>query len=229
MRALGVSSAPFEAGRFVQRRRNARRKRIFDLAICLCLAPIWLPLGAALYVLVLLADGRPVFYRARRVGQGGRPFFAFKFRTMRAPGVCADAGVTGGDKSGRITRLGRVLRRYRLDELPQMINVIRAEMSLVGPRPPDPRYVAAFPQIYVPVLQSRPGLTGLSTLIMYRFEDRVLSQCDTPAATDEVYCRRAIPRKARLDMIYQRRESRPGLIWFDIWVIARSVATVLVN
>ncbi len=129
-----------------------------------------------------------------------RPFRLIKLRTMRSDG--ANGGVTGGDKAGRVSGFQRLLRRSRMDEVPQLWNVIRGDISLVGPRPPLRQYVQAYPELYARVLQSRPGITGLATLIYHRHEERLLARCRTAAETDAVYRRRCIPRKARLDLIY---------------------------
>lgn len=175
-------------------------KRLFDLAIALLLLVMLSPvlLGVALAVLVL--DGRPVIYGARRMRAPGRPFTLWKFRTMSV--VDEDQGVSGGHKSARITPVGRFLRRTRLDELPQLVNVIVGDMSFVGPRPPDPRYVEMFPGLYGEVLKSRPGITGLATLVYHKTEERLLAPCRTAEETEAVYVGRCVPRKARLDMIY---------------------------
>ena len=224
IRALGLAE---QVGISVRSHGIALSKRLFDLFLVLLTAPLTLPLGIFLWLLILVREGRPAFYRARRSGQDGVPFYALKFRTMRTDAENADQGVSGGDKTYRISRFSAILRRSRLDELPQLINVLTGDMSLVGPRPPDPRYVEMFPGVYGEVLRSRPGLTGLATLYMHRFEDRVLKDCKTREETETVYCRRCIPRKAQLDMMYQRRSRQPGAVCFDVWIIWQSVRSVL--
>ena len=121
--------------------------------------------------------------------------------------VDEDAGVSGGDKSARITPLGAKLRARRLDEFPQLWNILKGDLSFVGPRPPLREYVERFPQIYGQVLKSRPGVTGLATIRFHKHEDRLLARCKTPEATDDIYTRICVPRKARLDLIYQRNQS----------------------
>jgi lipopolysaccharide/colanic/teichoic acid biosynthesis glycosyltransferase len=118
-----------------------------------------------------------------------------------------DSGVSGGDKTARITRTGTFLRRHRLDEIPQLWNVLRGDISFVGPRPPLRSYVEQFPDIYREVLKSRPGITGMATLTFHRTEERLLADCKTAAETEAVYIRRCVPRKARLDLIYARRRT----------------------
>ena len=180
-------------------------KRLVDLVLAVLLATL-LALPFGLVVLVLwLREGRPVFYVAERMRAPGRPFQLWKLRTMAvAP---AEAGVSGGDKTARITATGRFLRRSRLDEVPQLWNVLTGDMSFVGPRPPLRIYVERFPDLYALVLQSRPGITGLATLTFHRHEEALLAKCATAAETDTVYARRCVPRKARIDLIYQRRRS----------------------
>lgn len=196
-------------------------KRAFDLVFALLLLPVLAPVIAAVGLWILLADGRPVFYLAERMKAPGEPFLLWKFRTMTT--VAADAGVSGGDKSARVTRTGRLLRRYRLDELPQIWNILKGDMSFVGPRPPLRQYVERFPALYAQVLQSRPGVTGLASLVYHRHEERILAACTTAQETDAAYCRRCIPAKARLDLIYQNHRS----ICVDLVLIGRTVARVL--
>lgn len=196
-------------------------KRALDLSLAL-LAAVVLAVPFALLVLAVWAtQGRPILYDSLRMSAPGRPFRLWKLRTMRPdPG---DSGVTGADKADRITPLGRFLRRTRLDEVPQLWNVIRGDISLVGPRPPLPVYVDRFPDLYARVLQSRPGITGLATLVFHRHEERLLAACRTPAETDAVYARRCIPRKARLDLIYQHRRT----LGLDLWILARTIRAAL--
>lgn len=179
-------------------------KRGLDLLVAGLLAlAIW-PVGLVIALLVLLIDGRPVFHVSERMKTPDCSFHLWKFRTMRP--VTGDSGVSGGDKSDRITSLGRFLRRTRLDEIPQLVNILRGDISLVGPRPPLRRYVELFPEIYGEVLKQRPGLTGLATLVYHRTEERLLKDCATPQETEEVYTRRCIPTKARLDLIYAEKQ-----------------------
>ncbi len=193
-------------------------KRALDVVVSLGLLGLLWPVMACIAALVLLCDGRPVFFGARRMGAPNRPFTMWKFRTMRPHP--ADCGVTGGDKSRRITPLGRLLRRSRLDELPQLWNVIRGEMSLVGPRPPAPEHVACAPRVFTRVLAARPGITGLATLMLHGREARILSACTTPVLTEAAYRCHCLPWKTRVDLLYLRHRS---LAW-DLWLL---LATLL--
>jgi lipopolysaccharide/colanic/teichoic acid biosynthesis glycosyltransferase len=195
-------------------------KRAFDLTVALLLGVLLSPLLAVLVVVLLVVEGRPVFYVAERMKTPTEGFGLIKLRTMRPAPPGANAGVTGGDKSARMSRLHRILRRTRADEIPQLWNVIRGDMSLVGPRPPLRLYVEAYPEIYGPVLKSRPGITGLASLRFHATEERLLAACATPEETDAVYRRRCVPRKAALDLIYQRRRT---LCW-DVALVLETAA-----
>ena len=194
------------------------RKRLLDLIFSLVLATMLWPVLLLLTFILLIIEGRPVFYVAERMASPARAFGLIKLRTMR-PDVDdggAPSGVTGGDKSARISRIHHLLRRTRADEIPQLWNVIKGDMSLVGPRPPLRVYVDAFPDLYEQVLRSRPGVTGLASLRYHGHEERLLATCATPQETDAVYRRRCVPRKARLDLIYQVRRNAcfdMALIW----------------
>ena len=136
------------------------RKRLFDLFFAGLLVFILGPVILLLCVYVLLKQGRPLFYVAKRMKTPDQEFGLWKFRTMSV--VSTDAGVSGGDKESRITPVGAWLRAKRMDEFPQLWNVLRGDLSLVGPRPPLKEYVDRFPDIYSKVLKSRPGVTGLA-------------------------------------------------------------------
>lgn len=180
------------------------KKRLFDIVCALGLVVILSPLIVAVALVILVRDGRPVLFLSERMKTPTEAFQLWKFRTMT--NVTHDSGVSGGDKAGRITQTGRVLRRHRLDELPQLWNILRGDISFVGPRPPLRRYVEMFPELYAKVLTARPGITGLATLAFHRTEERLLADTRTAAETEAVYCRRCVPRKARLDLIYARRQ-----------------------
>jgi lipopolysaccharide/colanic/teichoic acid biosynthesis glycosyltransferase len=183
-------------------------KRAFDLAVALLLTVVLGPVILGLALWIRLRDGAPVFYLSERMRTPDEGFLLVKFRTMTV--AERDTGVSGGDKSARITPTGRFLRRTRLDELPQLWNVLRGDISFVGPRPPLRQYVERFPKLYAEVLKSRPGITGLATLVYHGHEERLLARCATSEETDAVYARACVPRKARLDLIY--RENR-SLCW----------------
>ena len=195
-------------------------KRLFDLALALLLVAFLLPLLLCLAGLLLVAEGRPVFYISERMRTPEKAFGLIKLRTMRPAPPGSREGPTGGDKASRMSRLQRFLRRTRADEIPQLWNVIRGEMSLVGPRPPLRLHVDAFPELYARVLRSRPGITGLASLRYHAVEERLLAACKTPEETDAVYRQRCVPRKAALDLIYQRQRT---LCW-DLLLVLETAA-----
>ncbi|MDJ0822759.1 MAG: sugar transferase [Paracoccaceae bacterium] len=180
-------------------------KRLFDVVSAIGLSILLMPLIVWVALLVLIRDGRPILYKSERMKTPDQGILLWKFRTM-APDP-QDRGVSGGDKENRITETGRMLRRKRLDELPQLWNILRGDISFVGPRPPLRRYVEMFPDTYAEVLKSRPGITGMATVAYHKTEERLLAACTTPEETEEVYCRRCVPRKARLDQIYAKRRN----------------------
>ncbi len=191
-------------------------KRLFDIGLCLLLSLVLLPVVAVLLLLMLVRQGRPLFYVSERMRTPDQGFALIKLRTMHPAPL--DSGVSGGDKAVRITAIGGFLRRTRLDELPQLWNILRGDISFVGPRPPLRRYVEQCPKLYAQVLHSRPGVTGLATVVYHGTEERLLARCTTAAETEAVYTRRCIPRKARLDLIYQRNRT----FWLDLWLILRT-------
>lgn len=146
------------------------------------------PLLACTAIAVRILDGPPVLFRGRRVGRGGKPFDLLKIRTMRS--TSAGPAVTSANDQ-RITALGAWLRRTRLDELPQLWNVLVGDLSLVGPRPEDPRYVGAYPREFAEILHVRPGLTDRTTLAFLREEEMLAAQPDP----EGYYVRELLPRK----------------------------------
>ena len=176
-------------------------KRLLDIIISLLLVFLLSPALLLLIIVLAIFEGRPIFYISERMKTQTQGFSLIKLRTMRMS--TDNSGVTGGDKSTRMSRLHRLLRKTRADELPQLYNVLRGDISLVGPRPPLRVYVDAFPKIYGQVLQSRPGITGLASVVYHTHEEILLGRCKDAAQTDAVYRRACVPRKARLDIIYQ--------------------------
>lgn len=181
------------------------RKRLFDLFFASLLVVILGPILLLLLLWLLWKEGRPVFYVAERMRSPTRSFRLWKLRTMTV--VEGDSGVSGGDKEARITRTGAWLRSKRLDEFPQLWNILKGDLSFVGPRPPLRQYVEAHPEIYGEVLKSRPGVTGLASITYHKHETALLARCSTPEETDAVYSRICVPAKARLDLIYQRHQN----------------------
>lgn len=195
-------------------------KRIMDLGLAVVIAVVLVLPMILVAALILFRDGRPILYGSERMKTPDTAFRLWKFRTMTPERH--DSGVSSGYKAARITPLGRVLRRTRLDEMPQLFNILRGDMSFVGPRPPLRRYVELCPETYAEVLKSRPGVTGLATLVFHRTEERLLASCKTAEETEEIYLRRCIPVKARLDLIWARHPS----LCHDALLIARTAGRV---
>jgi lipopolysaccharide/colanic/teichoic acid biosynthesis glycosyltransferase len=169
--------------------------RLFDVTCAAAGLLLLMPALAALALAILWDDGTPVFFSQTRVGRRGRPFRIWKFRTMHA-GSRGSVITAAGDR--RVTRVGVVLRRLKLDELPQLFNVLKGDMSLVGPRPEVPEYVQLEEPVWQAVLQVRPGVTDLATLL-YRDEEKLLGASGDPNA---LYEETVLPAKLRLNLSY---------------------------
>ena len=185
---------------------------ICSIAGLVVLAPVLLLIGLAVW----LTSGAPVLFRQIRVGRGGRDFHICKFRTMSPSSHCERAFMPGD--GSRITPIGRLLRRAKLDELPQLWNVLLGEMSLVGPRPEVPGWVHPYRDRWMRILQMRPGITDPAAIVFHD-EEELLAASDDPNATyqDEV-----LPRKLALYEEYVEDWTLLG----DLAVIARTVLTV---
>lgn len=196
------------------------QKRLLDLFFAVLLIVLLGPVLLGLVLWLLIREGRPVFYVAERMKGVNRPFMLWKLRTMTVAGT--DSGVSGGDKAARITPTGAWLRAKRLDEFPQLWNILKGDLSFVGPRPPLRQYVERYPELYAEVLKSRPGVTGLASIVYHRHEAQLLARCATPEETDDVYSRICVPMKARLDLIYQRHRS----ICYDFDLVFQTIGNL---
>jgi lipopolysaccharide/colanic/teichoic acid biosynthesis glycosyltransferase len=172
-------------------------KRLFDISCSFIGLLLLSPLFLIISVWILLDSRGGIFYRQVRVGQYGRDFRLFKFRSMR-PGSDKKGLLTVGGRDNRITRSGYFLRRYKLDELPQLINVLTGDMSLVGPRPEVRKYVELYSEEQKKVLQARPGITDYAS-IEYARENDLLAQSNDPEKT---YIEEIMPAKLLLNMKY---------------------------
>lgn len=198
-------------------------KRILDLVLVVILSAILVVPFSILLIVMIFKDGFPLFYVAKRMKGIGQPFCLWKLRTMTVSD--AEIGVSGGDKVWRITPLGAFIRRARMDEVPQLWNVLKGDMSFVGPRPPLPEYVERFPEIYVKVLKSPTGITGLASLKYHGVEERILAACQTAEETDRAYAEICVPAKARLDLLYQKNWS----ICLDLKLIWETGTGILIK
>ena len=196
-------------------------KRTFDIVFALVLLVPLSVFMAVVALVLLVAQGRPILYTAPRMKTTTETFPHMKFRTMLL--ADNDHGVTGAHKAWRITRIGAFLRRTRIDELPQLFNILRGDMSFVGPRPTIPEYIAKFPEEYGRALECRPGVTGLATLIYHRHEGKILDACHDAQETQDAYCRRCLPMKLRIERIYGENQS----LMLDLWIMWRTVVMVM--
>jgi len=187
-------------------------RRVFD-AVCalsglLLLSPVFILIA----LLILWDNGAPVLFSQIRIGRKGRPFRIWKFRTMRVAAIGSSITAVG---YARIRPIGAILRRYKLDELPQLFNVLKGDMSLVGPRPEVPEYVRFEMPMWQEVLSVTPGITDLASLL-YRDEERLLG---APGDPDALYREHIQPAKLLLNLMYLRTRSFASdlrLIWLSI-------------
>lgn len=192
-------------------------KRLFDIIFSFLGLTVLSPLFLLLAVWIKLDSRGPVFYRQVRVGRHNRDFRIFKFRSMR---VGSDKGslVTIGGRDPRVTRSGYYIRKFKLDELPQLINVLIGDMSFVGPRPEVRKYVDMYTTEQLHVLDVRPGITDEAS-IAYRNENELL---DTAADPERFYIETVMPDKLRINLQYVQNHS----LWGDIKLIFKTLSVV---
>jgi lipopolysaccharide/colanic/teichoic acid biosynthesis glycosyltransferase len=188
-------------------------KRVFDFTMALVGLVLLSPFFLTVAVLIKLDSSGPVFYRGRRVGLGGRVFTMYKFRTMVTNAESMGPSVTY-DGDPRVTRMGRLLRNARLDEFPQLLNVLKGDMSLVGPRPESVYYYERYTDAQKKIFQTKPGMTGV-TQIYFRHEEELLTN---PETIDRDYLERVLPPKVALDLEYIEKQS----LLLDIFLIFRT-------
>ena len=193
-------------------------KRVFDLVLAFLGLAVLLPAFILVAVLIKLDSPGPVFFTQKRIGKGFQPFFIYKFRTMVHDAPDKGGVITVG-ADPRITRFGQILRKSKIDELPQLLNILRGEMSLVGPRPEVPQYVELFRQDYEEILHVLPGMTDLSSL-KYQYEAEILQHAKNP---EEEYVTHVLPDKLRLAKEYQLRSS----LLFDLTLIFKTLSALL--
>lgn len=194
-------------------------KRIFDFVVAGCGLLLTLPIMIIIGLIIKATSEGPVIFRQIRVGRNERPFRIMKFRTMTANAPSQGAQITVGTDP-RITPIGAVLRRYKLDELPQLLNVIKGDMSLVGPRPETPDYVALYPpDERREIFRVRPGITDNASII-FSSESELLGLADNPL---DYYANVILPKKRALYLDYARNRSLFG----DIEIIWRTILVIL--
>lgn len=188
---------------------------LFSLLGLLLLSPVFL----ILYILICLESKGSGFYRQLRVGRYGRDFYVYKFRSMRV-GADKQGLITVGGRDSRITRIGYFIRKYKLDELPQLFNVLKGDMSLVGPRPEVRKYVELYTEEQRKVLSVRPGITDYAS-IEYVDENTILGQAED---ADKAYIELIMPDKIRYNMKYIDNHSLKEyfkIIFLTFWSIVR--------
>ncbi len=199
---------------------GAMAKRPFDILGSLLAVLLLSPVLVVIIIAVSSGSSGGPFFRQVRVGRDGRHFRLLKFRTMR-PGSESQGQITVGERDPRITGIGHVLRRSKLDELPQLLNILWGDMSIVGPRPEVPKYVALYTDEQRAVLDVRPGLSSLAS-IAYINENEILGRSSDPERT---YIEEVMPAKLALDLRYVREQS----LWMDLRIIAVTVRRILVG
>lgn len=193
-------------------------KRLFDICFALCALVVSAPVLVGVSLWIKFDSRGPVLFRQQRVGLRGKPFGIYKFRTMRADRADTGSQITIG-ADPRITRAGAFLRKYKLDEFPQFFNVLIGDMSVVGPRPEVPRYVALYPpDARELILSVRPGITDLASLA-YRDESVLLGSAADP---EGLYVREILPAKLEHCLQYIRTRS----LWLDLVIVERTVAAI---
>jgi len=193
-------------------------KRVFDIVVSTVALLVLSPLLVLLGLAVAMSSPGGAFFRQVRVGRAGKEFYLLKFRSMR-PGSEAQGQITVGGRDPRITSIGFFLRKSKLDELPQLINVLLGDMSLVGPRPEVPKYVALYTPEQRKVLSVRPGITSAAS-IAYMDENDLLGNSADPERT---YVDVVMPAKLALDLDYVMNQSLTS----DLMIICRTVAGLL--
>lgn len=192
-------------------------KRLFDIIASGLGLIILSPLFAVVALWIKLDSRGPVFFRQVRVGRGNKDFRIFKFRSMR-PDSDRKGLITVGGRDPRVTRSGYYIRKYKLDEFPQLINVFMGDMSLVGPRPEVRKYVDMYTPEQMRILDVRPGITSLAS-IRYREENEILGSSSDP---EKAYVEEIMPDKIRIDLEYVEKAG----LWTDIKVIFETFGKV---
>ena len=192
-------------------------RRLLDVMVSLFAIIVLLPVFAVIALSILLDNGRPIFFAQERVGRGGRRFRIFKFRSMtKSAGTLI---TVAGD--ARVTRVGAILRKLKLDETPQFINVLKGDMSLCGPRPEVPAYVDLSDPLWRAILHERPGITDPASLL-YRSEEDVLAHSPDP---EKFYRETVLPEKLRISRRYLETRS----LWSDLKLVLLTARSSLLS
>jgi len=196
-------------------------KRLLDIVISAVVLLVFLPLGLLIAVAILGADPGPIFYRQERVGQNGKKIFVWKFRTMRIHQTSPSGQITHGTRDPRITPLGYYLRLLKLDEFPQLMNVIKGDMSLVGPRPEVEKYVRLYNAKEKRILELLPGCTDITVLRGHLHDTALLNnQQENP---EQFYISVLMPKKLKHNLYYLEHQS----LWLDLQILVGTILLLL--
>ncbi|MBR4786293.1 MAG: sugar transferase [Bacteroidales bacterium] len=193
-------------------------KRLLDIICSLLALVVFSPLWILIALAIVLESRGGVLYRQERVGRNNRDFMLYKFRTMRT-GSDKKGLLTVGDRDSRVTRVGYFLRKYKLDEFPQLVNIIKGDMSIVGPRPEVRKYVDMYTPEQMKVLSVRPGLTDYAS-VRYVHESEILARSDNP---EQTYIDEVMPAKLALNLEYIQNQS----LREDIKLIFQTFAAIV--
>ena len=193
-------------------------KRLMDIVLSLIVLACFFPFGILLAIFIILESKGGVFYRQERIGLKGVAFKLWKFRSMR-PNAELQGKLTVGERDPRIPRVGAFVRKYKRDEFPQFINVLKGEMSVVGPRPEVIEYVRQYTERQRRVLEYKPGITDLASITFFE-ENKLLAQSEDPEAT---YLKEIMPDKIRINLEYQQNAT----VWSDIKVVWKTAMRMI--
>ncbi|MEQ8517569.1 MAG: sugar transferase [Cytophagales bacterium] len=193
-------------------------KRFLDLIVSFLGLLILSPILLIIAILIVIDSGFPVFFKQQRVGKGNIDFGMLKFRTMRKDADKKGLLITVGGRDSRITRVGYYLRKYKLDEFPQLFNVLKGEMSLVGPRPEVRKYVEHYSEEQMKVFSIKPGITDYAS-IQFRNENELLAGRDNP---EEFYIKEIMPVKLSFNLEYLRKRT----FWGDMAILFQTVLSI---
>lgn len=191
-----------------------------DLSVSVLAIIILIPVFMVVGVWVYLHDGRPIFFSQMRVGKDGKNFKILKFRSMKKGAHLSELQVTAGSDP-RITSWGKAMRAFKLDELPQLFNVVKGEMSIVGPRPEVPKYVAFYNKSQKEVLNFRPGITDPASIVFMN-EEQILAEAKEPEIEYIKYC---MPRKIEINLAYQKQAN----VFTDFIVLLKTVWKIVIR
>lgn len=193
-------------------------KRISDIIVSLCILVLTFPLMLIVSFLILIIEGYPILYKAKRAGRNNKVIIIYKFRTMIKNAEIVGPSITYGGDS-RVTKLGKLLRDTKIDELPQVVNVLRGDMSIVGPRAESLDIVSNFTPEQMRVLEVKPGLTGPGALYYYMHQQ---DEKAVDSNNEEYYIKHQLPIKLQLDINYIERYNKYGILE-DLTIILRTL------